>query len=55
MIFLSTSEIAKMIGLSRQMVTNYANEQKWIGKERKGRGGGLEYEVAKLPPEIQAA
>lgn len=53
--FLTVTEIAQKIGLSRQMVTNYANEQKWVGRNRKGRGGGLEYEVAKLPPEIQAA
>lgn len=53
--FLTVTEIGEMIGLSRQKTTDRAKRERWIGRERKGRGGGFEYEVAKLPPEIQAA
>lgn len=53
--FLTLTEIGEMIGLSRQKTTDRAKRERWIGRERKGRGGGFEYEVAQLPPEIQAA
>lgn len=57
--YLSAKELAdlKIEGLpeTRQKIQELAKRQNWQSRPRKGRGGGLEYEVAKLPPEIQAA
>lgn len=53
--YLTVTEIAEKIGLSRQKTTERAKRENWQGRVRQGRGGGVEYEVARLPLYIQLA
>ncbi|HGO5822552.1 TPA: Mu transposase C-terminal domain-containing protein [Mannheimia haemolytica] len=49
----SVYEIAKFIEKAPKNVDAQAKRENWQSQKRKGRGGGVEYELACLPQEIQ--
>lgn len=49
----SVYEIAKFIEKAPKNVDAQAKRENWQSQKRKGRGGGVEYELAYLPQEIQ--
>lgn len=56
-LFYSAKELSEMnlhgLPSTVQNITATANRNNWNKQERQGRGGGYEYEVASMPPEIQ--
>lgn len=57
--FLNAAEIAalKVPGLPSAVknIINIAKKENWVSRKRKGRGGGVEYDLSALPIEIRTA
>lgn len=55
--YYSASELSGLPGLpsSRYRIAELARRENWACRQRKGRGGGVEYSAESLPPQTQSA
>ena len=53
MVWLSASEVAKLMSTASFSVRRRATKEGWQSRSRKGRGGGCEYHISSLPPIVQ--
>lgn len=51
--YFSAQEVADIIGISKPAVLKKAKKESWESRPRKGKGGGNEYHIDSLPPQVQ--